>query len=86
MTIIGRYTKWSKAAPVSDITVEVVAQALYDIWIMRFDCPLRIKFDQGRQFESTLFNAEEVWHHDATVPTSSFKVYKKRQLRIEFIP
>lgn len=57
VTVIDRCTKWPEAIPVREITAEIVAKALYDNWIARFGCPLRISTDQGRQFESSLFNA-----------------------------
>lgn len=55
--MIDRCTKWPEAIPVRDITAEVVAKVLYEHWITRFGCPLRITSDQGRSFESNLFNA-----------------------------
>ncbi|KAJ8731369.1 hypothetical protein PYW07_004533 [Mythimna separata] len=57
VTIIDRFTKWPEAVPVREITAEIVAKALYENWIARFGCPLRISTDQGRQFESSVFNA-----------------------------
>ncbi|XP_047987090.1 uncharacterized protein LOC125226951, partial [Leguminivora glycinivorella] len=57
VTMIDRCTKWPEAVPVRDITAEVVAKVLYEHWITRFGCPLRITTDQGRTFESSLFNA-----------------------------
>lgn len=57
ITIIDRCTSWPEAVPVREITAEVVARALYENWIVRYGCPLRISTDQGRQFESLLFTS-----------------------------
>lgn len=57
VTMMDRRTKWPEAVPVQNITAETVARAVYEHWICRFGCPLRITTDQGRQFESTLFQA-----------------------------
>ncbi|KAJ2937341.1 hypothetical protein O0L34_g19224 [Tuta absoluta] len=55
VTMIDRFTGWPEAVPVREITAEVIAKALFDTWIARFGCPLRITTDQGAQFESKLF-------------------------------
>ncbi|XP_021194557.3 uncharacterized protein LOC110379276 [Helicoverpa armigera] len=46
-----------EAIPMRDITADTVAKAMYEGWISRFGCPLRVTTDQGRQFESALFKA-----------------------------
>lgn len=56
VTIIDRRTKWPEAIPISNIQADTVARVVYEQWICRFGCPLRITTDQGRQFESALFN------------------------------
>lgn len=56
VTIIDRKTGWPEAFPIQDIHAEKVAKVIYEGWIVRFGCPIRITSDQGTQFESSIFN------------------------------
>lgn len=57
LTCIDRFSCWTEAIPLSNITAETIASAFYSGWICRFGTPLQIVTDQGRQFESSLFQS-----------------------------
>lgn len=55
VTMIDRLTKWPEAIPTDEITADRIATIVYQHWISRFGCPTTLTSDQGRQFESHLF-------------------------------
>ena len=55
ITIICLFSKFAVAVPVRNHTAPVVARALLDHWISLYGTPMKILSDQGREFESQLF-------------------------------
>ena len=47
LTIIGCYSRWSEAIPISDTTAPTVARAFYNNWICRYGASTTITTDQG---------------------------------------
>ncbi|CAB0041105.1 unnamed protein product [Trichogramma brassicae] len=52
--MIDRYTRWSQAVPIADMSTPSVATAFYKGWISFFGTPLTITTDQGAQFDGKL--------------------------------
>ena len=55
LVITCYFTKWVEAYALPDETAETVAEALVNDFVSRYGTPVSIHSDQGRNFESTLF-------------------------------
>ena len=56
LTMVDRYSRWSEAIPMMEMTAETCARAFYNNWIARFGSSGLITTNHGRQFESEFFN------------------------------
>ena len=55
LVIVDHFSRYCVAVPIQTQSAEVVAEAFFQNWIMRFGCPMRVHTDQGANFESSLF-------------------------------
>ena len=53
------FLNWLAIYAIPDIQAETVARTIFQGWIKRYDCPMQLHSDQGRQFESQLF--QKLW-------------------------
>lgn len=55
LVVMDYFTKFAEIFPLINIEDETVAEVLFKGWIKRYGCPGSIHSDQGKQFESKLF-------------------------------
>ena len=52
---MDQFTKWTELAALPVQNAELTAKAFLDHFIVTFGCPLEVHSDQGRNFQSNLF-------------------------------
>ncbi len=55
LVVADYFSKYTEAYAIPDMTAQTVADKIVTEWICRYGCPTVIHSDQGRQFESELF-------------------------------
>ena len=55
LVVVDQFTKWVEFYPLPNQSTEIVCKAIIDNFITRFGLPTRLHSDQGRNFESSLF-------------------------------
>ena len=68
LVIVDYFTRWAEAFPLPDQQAESLAKAFVHEFVCRYGAPLEIHSDQGRNFESALFQEICQW----------FDIIKKR--------
>ena len=55
MVMVYQYSKWVEIQPLKDISAETTAHTVVDQFFTKFDYPLQIHTDQGKNFDGNLF-------------------------------
>lgn len=55
LVVADYFTKFVEIFPIPNMEAETVANVIFKGWIKRYGCPYALHTDQGRQFESQLF-------------------------------
>ncbi|GFU47757.1 retrovirus-related Pol polyprotein from transposon 412 [Trichonephila clavipes] len=54
LVVMDYFTKWPEAYPIPEQEASTVAEVLVQHWISRFEVPLQLHSDQGRNFDSAV--------------------------------
>ena len=57
LVMVDQFTKWVELAALPAQNAELTTKAFLDHFIVTFGCPLEVHSNQGRNFESNLFQA-----------------------------
>jgi len=55
LVVMDYFSKWPEAWPIPNMAAETCASALVENWVARFGVPMEVHSDQGRCFESSVF-------------------------------
>ena len=91
LMIVDQFTRWVEMVPLPSQNAEMVAGAFFEHYVVRFGAPFMIHTDQGRNFESDLFQAFcsllEITKTRTTPyrPSSNGQVERYNQLVLNFL-
>ena len=54
--MMDRFSRWMEAIPLPNIKAETVTKVFYQRWVCYYGVPDFVVTDQGKQFESAIFN------------------------------
>ena len=57
LVMVDQFTKWVELAAIPEQNAQMTVKSFVDRFVSTFGCPLEIHSDQGRNFESNLFQA-----------------------------
>lgn len=55
LVVADYFSKLTEVYAIQDIQAETIADTMFRNWIKRYGCPMQLHSDQGRQYESLLF-------------------------------
>ena len=55
LVVMDYFSKWPEVYPIPNQEAKTIANVIVDNWISRFGVPMELHTDQGRNFESVVF-------------------------------